>query len=308
MITTATYEARALGVHSAMGMMKAAELAPDAVLLPVDFDAYRHYSRLFKAAVRAIAPPIEDRGIDEIYIDLTDVPTPAGGASALAQSRIKDAVSAATGLTCSIGVAPNKLLAKIASDLDKPDGLTVMRPTGISSAASGRCPRARSTASARSRAARLPRWASHTIGDLAAADPRRAGRAFRPQRTAHGCTTPRTASTRAVSSTHSEPKSISRETTFERDLSATRDRDDAVADLHRTVRRACERPAAQGLRRAGRSGVKLRYDNFKTVTRDRTIAVPTAGCGDDPPRRREVPEARRRSSGGSGCWAFASPA
>src|SRR5205809_1761775 len=72
-ITTATYEARALGLHSAMGMMKAAALAPDAILLPVDFDAYRHYSRLFKAAVRAVAPHIEDRGIDEIYIDLTDV-------------------------------------------------------------------------------------------------------------------------------------------------------------------------------------------------------------------------------------------
>ncbi|EJL88528.1 nucleotidyltransferase/DNA polymerase involved in DNA repair [Herbaspirillum sp. CF444] len=65
-ITTSTYEARALGVFSAMGMMKAAQLAPDAILLPVDFDSYRHYSRLFKKAVAGIAPLIEDRGIDEI--------------------------------------------------------------------------------------------------------------------------------------------------------------------------------------------------------------------------------------------------
>ena len=72
-VTTATYEARALGVNSAMGMMKAAAKAPDAVLLPVDFDEYRKYSRLFKAAIRAVAPLIEDRGIDEIYIDLTEV-------------------------------------------------------------------------------------------------------------------------------------------------------------------------------------------------------------------------------------------
>ena len=72
-ITTATYEARAFGVNSAMGLMKAAQLAPDAVLLPVDFDAYRKYSRLFKAAVRAIAPQSEDRGIDEIYVDLTEL-------------------------------------------------------------------------------------------------------------------------------------------------------------------------------------------------------------------------------------------
>jgi DNA polymerase-4 len=75
--TTATYEARALGVHSAMGLMKAARLAPDAVLLPTDFDAYREHSRRFKAAVRAIAPTVENSGIDEIYIDLTDVRLPA---------------------------------------------------------------------------------------------------------------------------------------------------------------------------------------------------------------------------------------
>ena len=74
--TTATYEARALGVHSALGLMKAAQLAPDAVLLPTDFDAYRKYSRLFKAAVATIAPQIQDNGIDEIYIDLTDVRPP----------------------------------------------------------------------------------------------------------------------------------------------------------------------------------------------------------------------------------------
>ena len=65
-ITTATYAARALGVHSGMGLMKAAVLAPDAILLPMDFEAYRHHSRLFKAAVAQLAPVIEDRGIDEI--------------------------------------------------------------------------------------------------------------------------------------------------------------------------------------------------------------------------------------------------
>ncbi|MEN9783368.1 MAG: polymerase, partial [Pseudomonadota bacterium] len=67
-ITTSTYEARALGVFSGMGLMKAAKLAPDALLLPADFDSYRKYSRMFKEAVRAIAPQVEDRGIDEIYI------------------------------------------------------------------------------------------------------------------------------------------------------------------------------------------------------------------------------------------------
>src|SRR5436305_8707021 len=73
-VTTSTYEARALGVHSAMGVMKSALLAPDAILLPIDFDEYRRYSRLFKAAVREVAPQIEDRGVDEIYVELTEVP------------------------------------------------------------------------------------------------------------------------------------------------------------------------------------------------------------------------------------------
>jgi DNA polymerase-4 len=70
-ITTATYEARAFGLHSGMGLMKAAKLAPDALLLPADFDEYRRCSRLFKDAVRALAPEVEDRGIDEIYMDIT---------------------------------------------------------------------------------------------------------------------------------------------------------------------------------------------------------------------------------------------
>ncbi|MCU0938763.1 MAG: hypothetical protein MUC86_06370 [Burkholderiaceae bacterium] len=158
-VTTATYEARALGVNSAMGMMKAAQRAPDAVLLPADFDEYRKYSRLFKAAVRAIAPLVEDRGIDEIFIDLTPVvaarlaadaqdddgaaPDPSPGAmpgsepdaSTEAQAfwcardiarAMKAAVFDATGLRCSVGLAPNKLIAKIASELDKPDGLALV--------------------------------------------------------------------------------------------------------------------------------------------------------------------------------------
>ena len=126
-------EARALGVHSGMGLMKAAALAADAVLLPADFDEYRKYSRLFKAAVAEVAPLIEDRGIDEIYIDLSDVPgaqdatedDPYAGVRVIAE-RIKARVYLATGLGCSMGVTPNKLLSKIGSELDKPNGLTIL--------------------------------------------------------------------------------------------------------------------------------------------------------------------------------------
>lgn len=268
-ITTSTYEARALGVFSAMGTMKAAALAPDAILLPVDFDSYRKYSRLFKAAVASIAPEIEDRGIDEIYIDLTGV---EGETRELAQ-RIKDAVRAATGLSCSIGVAPNKLLAKICSDLEKPNGLTVVDyddvPTRIwplpVRKVNGIGPKAE---------ARLLALGLETVGQVAAADPALLQQHFGLhyaewlQRASHG------RDERAVS-TRSEPKGVSRETTFARDLHARQDK----AELSDIFTRLCQRLAEDLARKryAGRTvGIKLRYADFRTVTRDITLPAPTA--------------------------------
>src|SRR5690606_38981645 len=126
--------ARAFGIHSGMPLMRAAKLAPDALRLPADFDEYRRCSRLFKAAVREIAPEIEDRGIDEIYIDLTAIVTSRiaeSGMNPRAAARtvaidIQSAVREATGLSCSLGITPNKLLSKIASELEKPGGITVL--------------------------------------------------------------------------------------------------------------------------------------------------------------------------------------
>jgi DNA polymerase-4 len=278
--TTATYEARAFGLHSAMGLMKAAALAPDTVLLPVDFDEYRRYSRLFKAAVRTVAPTVEDRGIDEIYLDLTGVSVsdddprdddPWEEARKVARA-LKRAVRAATGLTCSIAVAPNKLLAKIASELDKPDGLTILRPDDIARRVWPLEPRKVNGIGPKS-AARLTALGIGTIGALAAADRDRLIGEFGTHYgawlhdAAHG------RDDRPVV-TWSEPKSISRETTFERDLSATRDRE----LLSRIFTELCE-GVSEDLRRKGyvgrTIGLKLRYDNFKTVTRDHTIAQPT---------------------------------
>ncbi|HEX7329803.1 MAG TPA: DNA polymerase IV [Casimicrobiaceae bacterium] len=271
--TTATYEARALGVHSAMGLMKAAALAPHAILLPVDFDAYRRMSRRFKEAVHAIAPRIEDRGIDEIYIDLTELirDRDVDAVRALAQS-IKDAVRAATGLRCSIGVAPNKLLAKIASDLDKPDGLTLIGEGDLERRI-WPLPARRINGIGPKSAERLAALGIHTIADLARADPgllvERFGRAHGEWMVAasHG------RDARPVV-TSSEPRSISRETTFERDLSATRDR----ALLSAIFTELCDGVGDDLMRKgyAGRTiGLKLRYDNFRTVTRDVTLAAPT---------------------------------
>jgi DNA polymerase-4 len=295
--TTATYEARALGVHSGMGLMKAARLAPDAIRLPADFDAYRRYSRLFKEAVAAIAPRIEDRGIDEIYIDLTDVAPPANAARdgatpdadtrALAQA-IKDAVRAATGLSSSIGIAPNKLLAKIASDLDKPDGLTLVTFADLP-ARIWPLPARKINGIGPKAAAKLEALGIRTIGELAHAEPAwlvdRFGRHYGAwmHEVAHG------RDERAVV-THSEPKSISRETTLDRDLSPTRDR----AQLTEIFTELCLHVAGD-LQRAGYAGrtigLKLRYDNFKTVTRDQTIDAPTQ---DGPTIRRAASECLKR--------------
>jgi DNA polymerase-4 len=299
--TTSTYEARALGVHSGMGLMKAARLAPDAIRLPADFEAYRRYSRLFKAAVAAIAPQVEDRGIDEIYIDLTDVdpppdvaretgPSDAGVDARIIARAIKDAVRAATGLSSSIGIAPNKLLAKIASDLDKPDGITIVAAADIA-ARIWPLPARRINGIGPKAAAKLETLGIRTIGELAQADPlwlvEQFGRHYGAwmHEAAHG------RDERPVV-THSEPKSISRETTLDRDLHAGRDR----AELSRVFTDLCAH-VAEDLRRAGYAGrtigLKLRYDNFKTVTRDQTIEAPTQ---DAPTIRRAAGECLKRVS------------
>jgi len=283
-LTTANYEARALGVGSAMGTMKAAKLAPDAVLLPVNFDAYRNSSRLFKAAVAAIAPAIEDRGIDEIYIDLTDV---EGETRELAQ-RIKQAVKAQTGLTCSIGIAPNKLLAKICSDLDKPDGLTVVGYDDIATRiwplavrkVNGIGPKAD---------AKLAALGIVTVGQLAAADPGLLQEHFGLNYASWLMRIAQGQDERAIA-TRSEPKSLSRETTFERDLHARHDRE-ALSEIFTAL---CMRLGDDLVRKryVGRTvGVKLRYADFRIVTRDVTLPAPTA---DGAAIRRAAGECLRR--------------
>ena len=267
-VTTSTYEARALGVFSAMGVMKAAKLAPDAVLLPTDFKAYRHYSQLFKAAVAEIAPEMEDRGIDEIYVDLShhDEDT-----DALAR-RLKQAVRDATGLSCSIGVAPNKLLAKICSDLDKPDGVTILTPADIATRiwplhvkkVNGIGPKA---------AEKLAGLGLYTIADLAHADAGLLQTHFGRSYAAWLRTVALGQDERPVV-TSSEPKSLSRETTFERDLHAKADRD-ALSGIFTGL---CAK-VADDLKRKGyigrTIGIKLRYDDFRTVTRDVSLPAPT---------------------------------
>ena len=265
-VTTSTYEARALGVFSGMGLMKSAQLAPEAILLPANFDAYRDCSRRFKAAVATIAPLIEDRGIDEIYIDLSEHPE----ASLPLARRIKQAVFAATGLTCSIGITPNKLLAKICSDLDKPDGITLLDTTEIATRI-WPLPARKINGIGPKASARLSQYGIQTIGELAATPleflVKKFGRSsgLWLHQAAHGIDERPLVIER-------ETKSISRESTFERDLHARHDK----AALSEIFTGLCLR-LADDLQRKGYAsrtiGIKLRYADFQAVTRDLTLPV-----------------------------------
>jgi DNA polymerase-4 len=267
-ITTATYAARQFGVGSAMGMMKAARLCPQAILLPIDFARYRAYSRQFKEVIVSMAPLMEDRGVDEVYIDFTQV---AGGqeeGGRLLASHIQQAIHAATGLSCSVGVAPNKLLAKMASEFQKPRGISIVQPEDLQRLIwplpcrkiNGIGPKAD---------AKLQALGITTIGELAACSlpllVQHFGRSYGAwlHTAAHG------QDDRPVV-TESEPVSMSRETTFERDLHAVQDK----AELGAIFTRLCERVAEDLQRKgyAGRTiGIKLRYANFRSVTRDISI-------------------------------------
>jgi DNA polymerase-4 len=272
-ITTATYAARQFGVGSAMGMMKAARLCPQAIVLPADFDEIRKFSRLFKSTIAEIAPLMQDRGIDEVYIDFTDVPGgQREGGRALARL-IQRAIFENTGLSCSIGVAPNKLLAKMASEFNKPKGISIVHEADLERLIwplnvrkiNGIGPKA---------GEKLARLGIQTIGELAAQNPAFLISQFGKATGAwmHEVAWGRDSSPVA---THSEPVSMSRETTFERDLHAVRDK----AELGAIFTRLCQQVAADLQRKgyvAKTIGIKLRYDDFRIATRDQTAQNYTA--------------------------------
>ena len=272
-ITTATYAARQFGVGSAMGMMKAAKLCPQAIVLPVDFDEVRKYSRLFKSTILEIAPLMEDRGVDEVYIDFTDVPGGQREGGRVLARLIQKAIVEATGLTCSVGVAPNKLLAKMASEFNKPNGISIIDEADLQTKIwplkcrkiNGIGPKADE---------KLAALGIQTIGELAAQDAdflvKRFGKATGAwmHEVAWG------RDDRPVV-TSSEPVSMSRETTFDKDLHAVRDK----AALGAIFTQLCGQLAAD-LAKKGYAektiGIKVRYDDFKIATRDFTLGEHTA--------------------------------
>ncbi len=272
-ITTATYAARQFGVGSAMGLMKAAKLCPQAILLPVDFERYRHYSRLFKQCILQIAPLMENRGVDEVYIDFSEVPGGQEGGGRVLAERLQAAIFAASGLTCSIGVAPNKLLAKMASEFNKPNGISIVHEGDLQRLIWPLACRKINGIGPRSDE-KLQALGINTIGELAGCDPGWLQRQFGPS---YGAWLHQAAWGRDDSplETHSEPVSMSRETTFERDLHPVRDR----AALGEIFTRLCQQVAADLARKGyvGKTiGIKIRFEDFQSATRDHTADFYTA--------------------------------
>jgi DNA polymerase-4 len=267
-VTTCCYIARIKGVRSAMPMFKALKLCPEAVVIKPDFSKYRAESRRILGLAGELTPLIQNLSLDEAWMDLSGTERLHKAPPALTLARLQARIEAETGLTVSIGLSANKFLAKIASDLDKPRGFSVIagaeaqaflapRPVGI---LPGVGP---------AMVTSLEKAGFRTVGDLARADIKALAERFgshglRLSRLAHG------EDHRAVNP-HEERKGISAETTFNEDLSALCDLEDVLAELSEKVARHAR---ADGL--AGRVvTLKLRTTDFRILTRRRTIPAPT---------------------------------
>lgn len=267
-VASASYEARAFGIHSAMPAARARRLCPDAVFLRPDFPRYRRESDRIFAIYREITPKVETVSLDEAYLDVTDHLGVAGTAQALAKE-IRRRVRDERGLTVSVGVGPNCLVAKIASDACKPDGLRVVPPQRVQ-AFLDPLPvrRLHGVGPATERA--LAAMSVATVAELRAKPLQTLLSRFR----SHGRTLwefARGIDERPVES-HHERKSLGTENTYARDLSHLEAMDEQIEEMAQEV--------GDGLTRhevvACTITVKVRYSDFTTVTRARTFAIPTA--------------------------------
>ena len=264
----ASYEAREFGVHSALPLAIAHRRCPRMVLVPRDMALYQRASKKVMEILGRFTDLLEPAGLDEAYLDLSGCPAPKARAR-----QLKAEMRAETRLVCSVGLAPNKLLAKIASDLDKPDGLTVLRPEDMLDAVGDRAatliPGVGPKTAERLRSAGIETVAGLATApeaDLARILGPNLGRELRARANGHD---ERRVTTERVA------KSESRETTFAHDVDDPEAMRDTVARLAGDV---CD-----SLERNGRSGrtvtLKIRLRPFRTFTRSRTLPDPTADAG-----------------------------
>ena len=267
-VCTASYEARRFGVASAMPISQAFRLCPKGVYLPVDMEKYSDVSSQVMSVLRRFTDLVEPISIDEAFLDVTRSRRAFGEAERIARS-IKDAIRADTSLTASVGVASNKLVAKIASDIRKPDGLVVV-PPGTEAAFLAPLPVRRLWGVGPKLEETLARIGIHTIGDLAGGDSAPLSRRLG----VHGHDLAKLArgeDDRPVHAEADEAKSLGQEHTFGADTRDARVLRGALLDLADSVAR---RLRSHGLL-ARTVTLKYRDEDFHTVTRAETLKAPT---------------------------------
>jgi DNA polymerase IV len=266
-VSTASYEARVFGVRSAMPLRTAGRLCPHGVFLPVDGAKYVGVSRDVMAVLRRFTPLVEPISIDEAFLDVTGSLRMFGDGPAIAR-RIKDEVQEAVGLTISVGVATTKLVAKIASDLRKPDGLVVV-PPGDEAAFLAPLPITRLWGVGEKSAVALREYGVRTIGDLAGLPDDLLTRRFGKFGSALGSRA-RGRDDDPVAGREAA-KSIGHEHTFDVDTS---DREQIERTLLAMSEGVSERLRDSGVK-ATTITVKIRDTTFRTITRQRTLPDPT---------------------------------
>jgi DNA polymerase IV len=259
-VTTASYEARRFGIFSATPAERARRLCPDAVFIPPDFEAYRERSKEVMALLRRHVERVEVVGLDEAYLDLTGLDRYRSAAR-----RVKEAVKAETGLSCSVGIGPNKLVAKVASDAEKPDGFLELTAEGarlrFAEASPGLIP-----GIGPKTVARLEQLGIATLGRLGATPDEQLTQWFGPRLGPQLAALARFEDDRTIETVRIA-KSESRETTFDRDLHGLPQLEPV---LERLTGELCE-TLARGERRGRTIGIKVRFDDFSTVTRARSL-------------------------------------
>jgi DNA polymerase-4 len=263
-VTTASYEARAYGVGSAMPTSRARRLCPDAVLIPPDFTAYREVSRTVMDLVRGTVPRVEVLGLDEAYLDLEGLMSPRADMRRLV-TRIREA----TGLDASVGIGPNRLVAKVASDAEKPRGFVVLTREEACERFAGSPPGLIPGIGPKT-VARLEAFGITTLGQLASMPVDALVETFGAR---YGPDLQRRARFEGSDAvvTVREAVSESRETTFDVDIA---DPAEMERQLRELAQQLCVRLGEKDLR--GRTiAIKVRLADFTTVTRARTLPVAT---------------------------------
>ena len=263
-VTTASYEARKFGVFSATPASRARRLCPDATFLPPDFQEYRARSREVMNVLRDHVERVQVVGLDEAYLDLTPFERPKAAAR-----RIKAAVRERTGLTCSIGIGPNKLVAKVASDADKPDGFTVLSCEMARERFAGASPGLIPGIGPKT-VERLAERGVSTLAGLREVPEERLAEWFGARLGPHLQSLARFEDERPLELDRVS-KSESRETTFDSDLHGLDTLEPILASLATELCETLERED----RRGRTIGIKVRLDDFSTHTRARTRAEPT---------------------------------